>query len=102
MVCIAGILHVCFLWKFIPQRFATLISRVIAGILLLCFLWLLWKLKYYYLAALVPAWMAFLITNSLVNKLRLENRSNIVKVLVLIGVFACILTAATFIHPRSE
>jgi hypothetical protein len=75
------------------------IRRTASWLLLLVYLYLLFRLKYYYLAALLPAIMAFLLTDTLVRHF-LPGKSLSSKVVLLVIVFAGILAAASLLHPN--
>jgi hypothetical protein len=85
----------------------TLFMRVCRGVkrpyslyvLIPFFLWILWKLKYYYLAILLPIMLAELIYRFLFEK-RLSDSANAVKAVTWLGIFAGPLLLITTLHPN--
>jgi hypothetical protein len=74
-------------------------SGIISWLLLPVYVWLLLQLKYYYLAALLPTLLAFIVADTLMHKFFVRQRLA-VGLFILITVFASILLAATFLHPN--
>jgi hypothetical protein len=74
-------------------------TGIFSWLLLPVYILLLLQLKYYYLAALLPTLLAFIVADSLVNRFFIR-RNLIVGLFILIAVFSSVLVAATFLHPN--
>jgi TctA family transporter len=97
MACIAGIVRIFMMWRF-TRHYSHYRLFPLSWLLLPVYLLLLWQLKYYYLAALLPALLAFFITDTLT---RVYFRKNILRqISVLVAVFAGILLISTFFSPQ--
>jgi uncharacterized membrane protein len=81
------------------SSFPSRLSAMGSAFLLAVYLLVLWKMKYYYLAALVPALLAFLLTSMLAKRF-LPRKNTAIQLSVLVAVFVAILLAATFLHPN--
>jgi hypothetical protein len=74
------------------------LSTIVSLLLLPMYLMLLWKLKYYYMAALLPALTAFVLVDTLMR--RFPRQKLAVSLILLIAAFASMLIASTFLHPN--
>lgn len=98
MACIAGIVRLFITWRFTLAQSGN-VSFTLSWLRLPLYLLLLWKLKYYYLSALLPSILAFIVTDLAVNKW--FSRIHIgFKISLLVSAFAAILVTSTFLHPN--
>ncbi len=92
----------CIVSHFIQYKFAAALSgkapTLLSWILLPVYVFLLWNLKYYYLAALLPALLAYIVTDLLTKHSLADNRLGL-QAGILIFIFGSILLGASFLHP---
>jgi hypothetical protein len=98
MACLCGSLHLLLVYVFGLDTATSTVKKLWHGVFLLVSVYLVWKLKYYYLAVLLPVCLAYLATLYLHKKLLIPRKPVIlisVYFLLVSGILAC----ATILHP---
>jgi hypothetical protein len=97
MACITGSLHLLLSYQFKLNTPHTVSRKIWHGLILLFAAYLVWKLKYYYLAVLLPVYLAYLATVYLLR--RFTPIKPWAGILVFLVLFSGILAVATRLHP---